>query len=159
MSFEVTSATYGVTAVYTARKMRTMRSVIPGDARYIVVELGTNDVAQTSETWRQFRAAYDEILTRTHAAAPTAKFICLGVWRNGIHGQPYSGYAHNQVIAGECAKFGGTFVGLSDLYNNGAMRGPAGHPDWFGKTTDDFHPNSAGHARIAARVAAAIRAS
>jgi acyl-CoA thioesterase I len=154
----VVDSEYGVTAVYTAQKMQASNpklKVVPGDALYVVIELGTNDVAASGETLTEFKTAYDYILARVHRDAPNARLICLGTWRDPTAGVSESGYAYNQIIQSLCMSFAGTYIELGDLYVNYSYHGPAGRSTWLG-TGDWFHPNDAGHAAIAARVAAVI---
>lgn len=148
---------YGVSAVVTNQQMqvgapRLRVNAVPDDARYVVIELGTNDVVAPGETLTQFKSSYDAILTRVQRDAPNARLICLGTWRNPNAGAHESGYAYNKVIRAECP---GSYVPLGDLFVKPALRGPAGRATWMGRS-DDFHPNDAGHAAIAARVVAAI---
>lgn len=146
---------YGVSAVFTANKMRASNpkfKVVAGDALDVIIELGTNDVVASGETLAQFESSYDYILTRVHQDAPNAKLICLGVWRDPDAGAENSGYAYNQVIQADCP---GAYVPLGDLYMNFSLHGPVGRPTWIGNA-DWFHPNDAGHAAIASRVAAAV---
>lgn len=153
-SFEV-QAEYGVSAVFTAQKMQASNpklKVVPGDALDVIIELGTNDVVASGETLAQFKSSYDYILNRVHQDAPNAKLICLGVWRDPTAGAQESGYAYNQIIQADCP---GTYVPLGDLFMNNSLHGPAGRPTWIGNG-DWFHPNDAGHAAIASRVAAAV---
>lgn len=153
-SFEV-KGEYGVSAVFTAQKMQASNpklKVVPGDALDVILELGTNDVVASGETLAQFKSSYDYILNRVHQDAPNAKLICLGVWRDPTAGAHESGYAYNQIIQADCP---GTYVPLGDLFMNNSLHGPAGRPTWIGNA-DWFHPNDAGHAAIAARVAAAV---
>ncbi|HEU5348240.1 MAG TPA: SGNH/GDSL hydrolase family protein [Ktedonobacterales bacterium] len=151
----VVEGQYGVTAVYTAQKMQASNpklKVIPGDALYVVIELGTNDVAASGETLTQFKTAYDYILARVQRDAPNARLICLGTWRDPSAGVSESGHAYNQIIQSDCPN---TYIPLGDLYLNNSYHGPAGRSTWLG-TGDWFHPNDAGHAAIAARVAVVI---
>lgn len=155
LSFE---GQYGVGAVATAQKMQSMNprlKVVPGDAQYVIVELGTNDVVISGETLDQFQSSYDYILSRSHHDAPGARLVCLGTWRDPTQGASQSGYAHNQIIQTECARFGGSYVLLGPLYLNANYHGPAGHITWCG-ISDWFHPNDAGHAAIASGVAAVL---
>ena len=153
-SYEV-QGEYGVSAVFTAQKMQASNpklKVVPGDALDVIIELGTNDVVASGETLAQFESSYDYILNRVHQDAPNAKLICLGVWRDPTAGAHESGYAYNQIIQADCP---GTYVPLGDLFMNGSLHGPEGRPTWIGNA-DWFHPNDAGHAAIASRVAAAV---
>ena len=149
---------FGVGAVATAQKMQSMNpkmKVVPGDARYVIVELGTNDVVISGETLAQFQSSYDYILSRSHHDATQAHFVCLGTWRNPNEGVSQSGYAYDQIIQSECARFGGSYVPRGQLYLNSNYHGPAGMTTWLG-TSDWFHPNDAGHAAIASGVAAVL---
>lgn len=151
---EQVQSQYGVTAVFTAAKMRSIspkRRAVPGDALYVVVELGTNDVVASGETLAQFAAAYAYILARTHHDAPHARLVCLGTWRDPTT----VASSYNTVIATACSSYGGSYVALGDLYLTGSLHGPAGVLTAFG-VSDWFHPNNAGHAAIAARVAAVV---
>lgn len=156
MSYWV-GAQYGVTAVYTAATMQASpkTKAVPGDALYVVVELGTNDVVASGETLTDFETAYGYILSRVHRDAPQALVVCLSTWRDPTAGAIRSGYAYNNAIASRCSDAGGTYVFIGDLFLDGALHGPAGVVTAFG-VSDWFHPNNAGHAAIANRVIAVV---
>ncbi|HEY7342838.1 MAG TPA: SGNH/GDSL hydrolase family protein [Ktedonobacterales bacterium] len=128
-----------------------LRGADPADAQDAVIELGTNDVFASGETLVQFRTAYDYILTRVRHDAPQAKIVCLGTWRT-----PAQGGRFDAIIRSDCASLvGGSYVALSHFYLNAHYRGPAGIVTAFG-TSDDFHPNNAGHQAIATALLAAL---
>lgn len=143
---------YGVTAMFTARKMQASKGLaVPADTQEAVIELGTNDVFASGETFTQFRTAYDYILTRVRHDAPQAKIVCLGTWR-----APAQGGRFDEIIRSDCVRLvGGSYVGLSRFYLNATYRGPAGRVTAFG-TSDDFHPNNAGHKAISTALLAAL---
>lgn len=122
---------------------------LPPMSGLTVIALGTND---SLRTWpSQFRRQYRALLSRTREASPETALVCVGLWRARWRAWPY-----DRAIWGEARRAGGSFVPLSDLYADRTLRGPAGQPTWLG-AADDFHPNDAGHRRIADRVVAALR--
>jgi lysophospholipase L1-like esterase len=126
---------------------------LPG-ARFVVVEIGTNDVSgwPTFEPTPlpTFRAQYVSLLRRI--VQPGRRVVLCGTW--GAGGGTASA-AYDAVIRKLARRFGCAYVPLRGLYCNVANRLPAGEPGCYGPT-DAFHPNDAGHGRIAARVLAAL---
>jgi lysophospholipase L1-like esterase len=119
---------------------------IPGGAKAVVVEAGTNDfLFQTPR--RQFADDYRALLAKVTAASPGAKLVCLTTWipedtpPAKIPASFYDATIRRECDAGEVAD-------VSPIYAEPEMRGPAGRPTYLGPG-DAFHPNSAGHAAIA----------
>lgn len=118
------------------------------DTDLIVLEIGTNDLYKTPD--ERFSGQYAALVEKVTAAAPDAVLLCLGVWHNVDANRNF-----DPMIERPCTEAGGRFVPLFDLYDDPANRGPAGRPA-FGGTSDDFHPNDAGHSAISARVLAVL---
>jgi lysophospholipase L1-like esterase len=129
---------------------------VPGGGVVAVVEAGTNDfIHQTPR--RQFAADYKALLAKVTAASPHAHLVCVTIWMPKeiarqvpatIPPQAYDDAIERACKTGEVADI----AGLTDL------RGPAGR-DTFSGPSDDFHPNSEGHAAIARAIAAQLPAS
>lgn len=113
-------------------------------ADIVVIELGTNDV---SKPVAQFAADYGEIVGLLRRDEPSARFVCLGAWRDPNQAAPY-----DAVIQQMCP---GAFVALSSLYMDFTLHGPQGRLTWLGGG-DWFHPNNSGHAAIARAVLSAL---
>lgn len=113
----------------------------------VVVELGTNDAAQSS--LGAFRQDYPQFLDAVREHSPDAILLCTGIW-----GQD-SGQARemDRVIKGECENRDGGFVPLGEIYADPSNRGPAGtvRPA-DGAVLDNFHPNNGGHSKIATAI-------
>lgn len=109
----------------------------------VVVELGTNDVAES--TPEQFAVDYPAMLDALRQRSPDALLVCAGPW-----GGPNDERRRDEgIVAKACTERGGRFVGLVDLYADQANRYPETMVREDGVTVDDFHPNDAGHAAIA----------
>lgn len=113
-----------------------------------VIELGTNDYNVTSIP--DFIEAYRAIIAAIQSASPNVKVLCVGTWQPLQYGAPY-----DRIIKSECEAAGGVYRALFDLHANQANRGPAGNAV-FGGTSDNFHPNDTGYAKIAERLLGAI---
>lgn len=122
---------------------------VPADTDLIVLALGTNDLYKTPVP--KFERQYAALVEQVTDAAPDAALACLGVWGNVDASRNY-----DPAIEEPCADAGGTFVPLSDLFEQERNRGPSGR-DVFGGVSDDFHPNDRGYAAIAERLLAAVR--
>lgn len=121
-------------------------SRVPLDSELVVVELGSTDYYVEKTSAQAFAAEYGRLLDSIRQRAPDAALVCLGIWAGSANSTDY-----DRAISMACVNAGGAFVPLADLYDEPGMRGPAGQPA-FGGTSDDFHPNDAGHAAIAARI-------
>jgi lysophospholipase L1-like esterase len=123
----------------------------PENIGLAVVELGTNDSRVEGQA-PAFRERYRAYLAGLKAKSPNMQLLCVGAWvpvnQRTI---PY-----NDAIREECAKNGGRFVDLSNIYPITSMRGPEGVQTWGG-LTDLGHPNDTGHERIAAAILDKIR--
>lgn len=124
---------------------------LPQDQHLYVVELGTNDVTQVD--YQTFAVQYETLLERVREAAPEAALVCLGTWR-----PPAQGANFDLVIRQLCEEYDGVYRQLSDLQAEPSYRGPEG-VDTFEGTSDDFHPNDAGHQAIHERLMSAITVS
>ena len=120
------------------------------DLDLVVLEAGANDVGPTPVA--DFRGDYQRLLARVSAVAPDAVVLCLTPWGDPADAAPYE-----RVVERACTGAGHLTAPLSDLYAEQANRGPAGSPTALGER-DDYHPNDAGHAAIAARVTEALAA-
>jgi len=114
---------------------------VPEHLDFALVELGTNDAGRTPID--QFTQQYGALLDRIRAKSPSAALVCLGTWGDAAD--------YDARVQGACESHGGRFITLRDLYAKPSLRGPAGQQR-FGGTSDDFHPNDAGHTAIADRV-------
>lgn len=121
---------------------------LPSDVDLVIVELGTNDSLHTLPPI--FHRQYESLLRRVRETSPAASLVCMGVWRRRWRAWPY-----DRSIRRLAARFGGVYVGLSDLYADPTTRGPAGVQVENG-ISDNFHPNDEGHARITARLWSAV---
>lgn len=138
-------APYGTTAVVDAYALSLLTSPLPR-ARIIIVELGTNDTAETNG---MFFGAYNYILSHLRTYEPGVRVLCLGLWRDS------SQAPREQWMQATCMAQGVKFVPLIALYNNPAYHGPVGRSTWLGPA-DYFHPNDAGHAAIAQAIEAVL---
>lgn len=138
---EFSSAISGGTTVQVSEKYE-----VPANLDLAIVELGTNDKGKNT-TLDAFKTAYVGLLDKITKGSPNAKLICAGIWeRGGAGGQ--GAIPFNNVILNECVARGGKFVSLTPIYLSPNTIGPAGVAA-FGGTSDDFHPNDAGHRAIA----------
>ena len=141
----------------TARAGATLQEVatdyeIPAEVGLIVVELGTNDAAQGTDP-AVFADQYNTYLDEIRAVNPDAELLCLGVWFLSSRAETAP---LDNAIQSSCEAHEGTFEPLTDIVADATLRGPDGAETWVGPA-DSFHPNSAGHARIADRILGAIR--
>ena len=119
------------------------------DADLVIIELGSGDVWAVPDD--QFEAEYERVVARVRDAAPDAALLCLGVWNDSQAAALY-----DDAVRGPCLRAGGRFIGLSDLFEQPAMRGVAGEPAYPGPA-DGFHPSDAGYQAIAERILAELR--
>lgn len=129
-----------------------------GDAnRLIVIELGTNDAADPPTPIEDFRNQYRDLLTRTRHSAPNTPVICLGTWLGPDSQGSTLGVDLDKAIRSECLDRGGIYLRLDALFSAVANRGPAGVPAVGDNNVSDiFHPNDAGHQRIANDIVARL---
>lgn len=120
---------------------------VPADLDLAIVELGTNDVGKTPIDL--FRTQYNDLLDKITSDGKTP-LVCAGAWGK-LGGDAGGTDPYDNVISQACGERGGKFVDLSNDFSNSANRGPEGVPTWGG-TSDEFHPNDTGHARIASRI-------
>ncbi|MHA7264723.1 SGNH/GDSL hydrolase family protein [Arthrobacter sp. TMN-37] len=138
----------------TARVGATLQGVadefkIPAGVDLAVVALGTNDFGTDPALFGKQYTAY---LGRVVEASPDAQLICLGAWQPGSS----PGTSARDTAAREaCTGQNGTFIPLTGLFADASLRGPQGAPTWVGGA-DTFHPNSAGHRKIADQILASI---
>ncbi|MGP5389466.1 SGNH/GDSL hydrolase family protein [Glutamicibacter arilaitensis] len=111
----------------------------------IIVELGTNDFRQ-GHSLEKFAIDYNILLGKLRASNVN-RLVCLGVFEPKSTRQR----AFDDVIENECAKYDGSFISLSDVYDMKKTRGPVEHISWKG-TADLGHPNDLGHKIMAMRV-------
>lgn len=115
----------------------------------VIAELGTNDAMKENPT--QFGGDYRAFLTAVRAASPTATLICAGSWQTNFRASSV-----DPLIASTCTDFKGRYVALNPLFNDESNRGPDKSHGVYG-TSDNFHPNSKGHAAIAETIAAQLK--
>ena len=133
-----------------ARAWRIARAVeaLPDPAWDVaVLEVGANDVGKT--TVAEYADDFRALVLAAERGGPEM-VVCLGPWNDGARTPPY-----DRVVARVCDGDGRVYVPLSDLYDDPALHGPVGTETTFGPR-DDFHPNDAGHAAIARRVAEVV---
>lgn len=136
-------------------RARSVRA-FPSGADLTIIELGTNDYAQTELS--HFQRDYRHLVGMVYRASPHTRLLCLSVWQSplllkGPAGSPPGSY--NEVIRHECRH--GRFVFISDLFPIDRLRGPAGLKTFSRKLSDTFHPNDEGHAAIAATILENLR--
>lgn len=120
---------------------------IPADLGLAVVELGTND-AGADVPVDVFAKQYSAILDQIRNTSPNSYVLCLSPWPPST--------AYTTIIVSECTERPRTsYVDISKFYNARGMRGPAGIETPNG-TSDNFHPNDAGHRAIADAVLQAL---
>jgi lysophospholipase L1-like esterase len=112
----------------------------------VTIELGTNDVGFGTPP-DQFAAQYDAIVASV--SGPATQVLCIGSWLPSV--------GFDDIIAGACARHGGTFVSLSGFYAVNDFHAANGGPSYLG-STGWFHPGNQGHAAIAAAIIAALGA-
>jgi lysophospholipase L1-like esterase len=124
----------------------------PRGENVVVVHIVSNDFLYGTPL-AGYRAGYRALLAHVRRASPRARLVCLGDWgrvgavdRAGIAA---SGY--DRVVSAACARDGGTYVPLNQIYDVPGARGPAAGSSPFG-VTDDFHPNDLGQLLIAEAV-------
>ena len=119
-----------------------------------VIELGTNDASgyPTGQptSGSDFVADYRTVLEAVRSARPQARLVLLSVWQQNTNRALY-----DSLIADLATEYGGCYVSLESLSDDGFYTGPAGTPTYNG-TSDAFHPNDAGHEAIAAAVEEAL---
>lgn len=120
--------------------------VPPIDADLAVIELGTNDAGATPPA--QFAGSYAELIDSVRKRSKA--IVCLSVWGNTEKARPY-----NEAIRNACSATTDRYVDITSRYPNENYRGPAGQ-SIGGEMTDNFHPNTKGHAAIAAALLSAI---
>ena len=118
------------------------------DTHLIVVEIGTND-SKGQEDLATFTSDYSQMISQLLAKAPHARLLCLSAWWSPEEARPY-----NTVIQGTCST--SRYVDITTVFTNPLYKGPAGYPTFQGWATDNFHPNSAGHAAIARAIEAQV---
>ena len=119
---------------------------IPDGFDLAIIELGTNDIQGKTDP-AVFPGQYTALLKKVQAASPKAALICMGTW--GSAGTDTDAY--DAAIEKSCVAHGGKYIDLSLEFAKSGNRGPAGVNVWAG-ASDTFHPNNAGHARLAALV-------
>lgn len=140
----------GVAGARAFRIAAAVEDVTAGEEPYdvVVLEAGANDVGVSSQA--DWRAGYERLLAAVTATSPNATVVCLGPWES-----PRRTRAFDTVVRRLCRDH--VYLPLSDLYAEPGSRGPAGTSTELG-TSDDFHPNGAGHAAIADRILEDIHA-
>lgn len=119
---------------------------IPQGFNIAVVELGTNDIQGKTDA-AVFPGQYEELLKKVQTASPDTALLCIGTW--GSAGADTDAY--DNAIKASCESHGGKYIDVSSEFAIASNRGPAGVTGWAG-VSDNFHPNDAGHARLAALV-------
>lgn len=127
---------------------------LPADVTVAVIEIGTNDFGQTPLA--DFHDGYQAFVERVTTRSPDVRLICLGLWQPTDARSNGSVPADYDILIKEvCDESGGTFIRLSGIFDEEGTRGPADVETPTG-TSDAFHPNDEGHAKIAAAVLAVL---
>jgi acyl-CoA thioesterase I len=122
---------------------------VPGGGDVVVVEAGTNDFLYQTPR-RRFAADYRALVAKLTAASPNAKVVCLTTWiPPDVPAAKIPASFYDATIRRECSS--GAVADIASISAQPGMRGPEGRPTSFGPG-DAFHPNSAGHAAIAALI-------
>lgn len=124
----------------------TAQAVIPPTTGLVVIELGSTDVYEETVSLTEFAAQYRALVDKVRERSPAAALVCLGIWGRTAVAEEY-----DEFISRPCLEAGGVFVPLADIYDDAAMKGPAGVEVFLG-TSDNFHPNDDGHGAIARRI-------
>ena len=131
--------------------------LVPADEQVdiAVVETGTNDFWKRAAP-DQVGRDYDALLGKLRASSPNVALVCLGVWQD-----PPDALAYDLPIKDQCTAHGGRFLPLAGIFDLDGVRGPANVPLALkdGGLSDDFHPNDAGHLKIADLVTNAVAVS
>lgn len=109
----------------------------------VIVELGTNDMEQTDPG--KFKTDYATLIKQIREKSPKAGLVCAGLW------QPTStAKAFDASVTEACAAAGGQYRPLGGIFTTATNRASSG---------DTFHPNDAGHLKIASQLLTALRYS
>jgi lysophospholipase L1-like esterase len=118
-------------------------------ANIVVVHMGSNNFVHNTPL-SEFTPPYAALLAALRKASPKADLVCLGEWHrphiyNRLGNTPED---FDALIADACAKNGGTFEQLDQVYSVASYHGPLSRRTPFGRA-DLHHPNDAGSAAIA----------
>lgn len=129
---------------------------LPRDQDLIVVHLATNDFLRGTPP-PLYGASLRALLGRLRNESPDAAVACLGVWagqddfgRSGLDPAAY-----DAQVRSACQGVHGTYVPLTRLFERAGLHGPSGYATMAGPHLG-FHPDDAGHQRIAAAVFSAL---
>ena len=143
---------------------------LPEGEDLIMVHLATNDFEHANPI-PSYGAEYRALLARLRATSPIASIICLGVWAasTDVNRLGLRPAAYDAEVRSACQSMGGSFVPLMGIYAEpdlhapparwrvmGGRAGLAG-PDVMEGREIGFHPNDAGHERIAGAVFTAVQ--
>lgn len=115
-----------------------------GDAfDLLIVELGTNDMERTDPA--KFKADYTTLITGLRTKSPNAALVCAGLWQPTAAAKTF-----DEAVAQACDAAGGQYRPLGSIFVTATNRPGSG---------DTFHPNDAGHSKIASQMLTALRFS
>jgi lysophospholipase L1-like esterase len=128
----------------------------PTDQDLILVHTATNDFLRSTPL-PVYRASLLELLERLRSESLYATIVCLGVWagNDDVNSAGVGVPAYDAVIAANCGLVGGIFVPLTALFERGPLHEPSTYATLAGPRLG-FHPDDAGHERIAMAVYAAL---
>jgi len=127
-----------------------LSSVTAAAAELVVIELGTNDLLSRSAA--EFQADLQAVADAALEGNGAARLIFCTLWNRDESGAAYD--AAVRAVARSC---GGSVVDLAAISADSSTYLPSGVSTINGDS-DGWHPNDLGHARIAAAIAAQLKA-
>lgn len=95
------------------------RKELPSKVDLAIVELGTNDIRGRTPA-QVFKREYQAYLKKIKASSPKVKLVCLGVWHDS---KSKNTQALDRIIRESCLQNGGTYIQISDIFDQPANRG------------------------------------
>jgi lysophospholipase L1-like esterase len=120
---------------------------MPAGQDVVVLELGTNPLGAepipraVADYGPGFDTEYQALVAAIHQRSPTAKLVCLSIWRPVT--RPGSIAAFNAIVKRDCTD--GAYVNITPIGQKKANLGP-----------DAFHPGDPGHRAIASAILHAL---
>lgn len=148
-------ANYIIVSARTGKKVVDFLPYLPALALdpyfYAVLQTGTNDAIGAADL-TAFETNVRACVTALRALHPCA-LVITGCW--AAPGVTFSGdpAAYDAVLSRVALDVGASFVSLTTVYANSANYLPVGSPSWLRpQGSDGWHPNTSGHAAIAALI-------